>query len=105
MSRHHSHNMSKRNRATRKAALLRRDGNTCRLCGESFTESRPPCFAHLVAREYEAGDGLANLFLAHNECNNRRTAEKLGRRRTKDDAAPNGWSEALSVSETKSGAQ
>jgi 5-methylcytosine-specific restriction endonuclease McrA len=104
MSRNHSHNMSKRDRQTRKAALLRRDGNMCRICGEAFTEARPPSFAHLVAREYEAGSGLANLFLAHNECNNKRTAGKLGRRRTAADAAPNGWSAALSSTESKSGA-
>lgn len=104
MSRHHSHNMNRRDRRRRKAALLRRDGNACRLCGETFTAERPASFAHTVAREYAAGNGLENLFLAHNECNNSRTAVKLGRRRTEDDPSPNGWSEALSVSTTKQGA-
>lgn len=50
-------------------AIMRRDGNCCFFCPEPFTDENPATIEHLLALASGGNNVLANLALAHEECN------------------------------------
>lgn len=51
----------------RRAKLLARDGSQCWFCGQEM--GRDITIEHLIAKSHGGGNALANLVLAHAECN------------------------------------
>lgn len=50
-------------------AIKRRDGDGCFFCCNPFTEENPETIEHLLAITSGGSNGIANLALAHEECN------------------------------------
>lgn len=63
---------SRRKQAWR-AAVLRRDGNTCHVCTGEFTETRPATLDHMLELAAGGSNHISNLTLAHRACNNHRS--------------------------------
>ena len=50
-------------------AIKKRDGDGCFFCDEPFTEENPETIEHLLAITSGGSNGIANLALAHEQCN------------------------------------
>ena len=50
-------------------AIRRRDGDDCFFCCKPFVEDNPATIEHLLAITSGGSNGIANLALAHEECN------------------------------------
>lgn len=53
----------------RVSRLLNRDGECCFYCGFPFEPDNPPTLEHLLSIKDGGNNNLANLALAHEECN------------------------------------
>lgn len=60
-----------------RAALIRRDGLVCRLCGGSIDHMRDVTVDHIVPVSRGGTDRLDNLQLAHERCNQVRGNQSL----------------------------
>lgn len=61
--------VARRSRRYLVAAIKRRDGEGCFFCSDPFTEENPETIEHLLAITSGGGNGIANLALAHEQCN------------------------------------
>lgn len=51
-------------------AISDRDGCCCWFCGKPFASEKDATIEHLLSKSYGGSNHLANLVLAHSECNN-----------------------------------
>lgn len=61
--------VKRRSRKYLETAIMKRDGDKCFFCCKGFTEEKPATIEHLLALGSGGNNTIANLALAHEDCN------------------------------------